>query len=390
MGDSRAADKAERQDILKAVVAELNTRGLADARVDIDLSIVRSDGRRLVLDMGPVYSELLEMSARYRPEAIRTRLDAVVDATLPQSWADAGPLLRPVLRTAPYAGLIRSDRGVPWVRPLSGFVHELVVLDLPLAPMVVMQHDTRAWGVTAEQLFAVARSNLAKRYPVLPLEQRQSMQLDEHGFPDVAVLAPSWLASFAQPGEARPLAFLPGDGTLVLGTDDPEWVSWLYEYADGLYRRAERPLSPQGFTVDEGGVLVAFEQVGPHPSRRSAIAARATVACAQYGVQTAWLEQLYQQSAVNVYVARATGLTTPDGLVSCTIWGDFRIYELPETDYVFFLDGESRDRFLVPFAVVLELTGIRPTPGLYPPRYRVSGWPEPEVVAALRRHAVQR
>jgi hypothetical protein len=256
--------------------------------------------------------------------------------------------------------------------------------------MIVMQHDTRTWKVTAEQLFAAARGNVARRYPTPTREQRQSVQLDEHDFPDVAVLSPGWLAGFANADGARPLAFLPGDDKLVLGHDDPDSVRWFYEFADGRYRRVERPLTTQGFTVDAAGGLVPFEQAGPHPGRRSAVAARAVVACAQYSAQTAWLEQLYTQAGMDVYVARATGLTTPDGLVSCTIWGDFRTYELPEVDYVFFLEGATRDRFLVPFSVVVELTGIVATPGFLPPRYRVTGWPAPEVMAALRRHAVQR
>lgn len=389
MGDRHAADVAERQDILNAMVAELNSRGVAGARVDHDLSIRRTDGHRLVVDLGPVVAELLQMSGRDRPQSIKSLLDSVAQTPMPASWSEAAPLLRPVLRAAPYANAVRSDHGVPWVRPLSRFVHELVVLDLPYGPVVVMQHDTRAWGVTAEQLFSAARGNLAKRFPVPSRDQRQSVQLDEHGFPDVAALAPGWLASFAEPGGPRPLAFWPGDDTLVLGHDDPESARWLHDYADGRYRRASRPLTTQGFTVD-GGQLVPFEEAGRHPSRRSAITARTTVACAQYGTQTTFLEQLYQREGVDVYVARASGLKTPEGPVTCTIWGDYRVYELPEVDYVFFLEGATGERFLVPFGVVLDLTGIRPTPGYFPPRYRVYGWPEPDVVAALRRHAVQR
>lgn len=390
MGDSQAADAAERQDILSAIVAEVNTRGIVDARVDVDLSFARADGRRLVVDLKPMVDELLAMSGRDRPDAIKAWLDTLDSLVVPTSWAQAGPMLRPVLRSAPYAGLIRSDRGVPWVRPLSALVHELVALELPRARIIVMQHDTRTWGVTAEQMFTAARGNLAKRYPPLTREQRQSVQLDEHDFPDVAVLAPGWLASYGEPGGARPMAFLPGDDHLVLGRDDVESARWYYEFAEGIYRRVERPLSPQGFTVDSDGSLVSFENAGPHPSRRSAIAARTIATCAQYGVQTAWLTQLYLRSGIDIYVARASGLKTPDGMVSCTIWGDYRVYELPQVDYVFFLEGATRDRFLVPFSVVVELTGIRPTPGYFPPRYRVSGWPEPDVVDALRRHAVQR
>lgn len=390
MGDSQAADIAEREDIVKAIVADLSTRALADPHVDVDLSFQRADGRRLVVDLSSLVADLLAMSGRDRPGAIRSRLDAIVDVAVPRTWAEAGPLLRSVLRAAPYSGLIRSDQGVPWVRPLFEFVHELVVLDLPCGPMLVMQHDTRAWGVTAEQLFAVARGNLAKRFPVPTREQRASVQLDEHDYPDVAVLSPGWLASFAEPDGPRPLAFLPGDGKLVLGHDDPESARWFYEFADGIYRRVQRPLTPQGFTVDGDGQVVPFDEAGPHPSRRSAITARTVAACAQYATQCAWLEQLYRLAGIDVYVARASGLKTPEGPVSCTIWGDYRTYELPEVDYVFFLEGATGDRFLVPFSVVADLTGIRPTPGFFPPRYRVFGWPDADVIAALRRHAVQR
>jgi len=45
--------------------------------------------------------------------------------------------------------------------------------------------------------------------------------------------------------------------------------------------------------------------------------------------------------------------------------------------------------FAVPFSVVVDVVGILPNAGFYPPRYRVNGWPEPEVMAALRFHAVE-
>jgi hypothetical protein len=35
-----------------------------------------------------------------------------------------------------------------------------------------------------------------------------------------------------------------------------------------------------------------------------------------------------------------------------------------------------------------DIVGLLPTPGISPPRYRVAGWPEAQVMDALRAHAV--
>lgn len=58
----------------------------------------------------------------------------------------------------------------------------------------------------------------------------------------------------------------------------------------------------------------------------------------------------------------------------------------PEVDYISFVNNDTQ--FTVPFSVVVDVTGILPTPGFFPPRYRVSGWPEPALMDALRFHAL--
>ena len=90
---------------------------------------------------------------------------------------------------------------------------------------------------------------------------------------------------------------------------------------------------------------------------------------------------------VAVYVAAAKIIDTGHGLASAAVWGDGVVYDLPEVDYLLFVNNDG-ERLVVPFSVVIDVVGIVPTPGVFPRRYRVSGWPEPALMDVLRLHAV--
>ena len=73
---------------------------------------------------------------------------------LPATWAEARPLLRPVLRGA----IPPSDAGAPLSRPAFPFLAEFVVVDQPDTMTYV--NTEHGWGVTDEEVFAAARANL--------------------------------------------------------------------------------------------------------------------------------------------------------------------------------------------------------------------------------------
>lgn len=309
----------------------------------------------------------------------------------PQTWEEARPLLRSILRPATYASLRRTGEAVAWRQPVSPFAHELVAVDFPQARAIVTVANTAQWGVGWRDVFAAGRENVAALHPVstdVPCTEAPAFyDADQATYISSAILTPGWLAGFGRPEGPRPVAFVPSEDVLLIGSDDPEEGAKFFEVAEKMYCEAEKPVSPEGFTV-RGGRLVPFDKAGPHPLRRLALRARTCAAFRQYEEQTEFLKRTYEEDLVAVYVAATQVIETGHGLASATVWGEGLTYDLPEVDYILFISSNHDERFVVPFSVVVDLVGIVPTAAVFPRRYRVSGWPEPALMEALRLHAV--
>jgi len=310
-----------------------------------------------------------------------------IQSDVPQTWDEVRPLLRSILRPATYASLLKPGDAVAWRIPATQFLHELVAIDRPEMRLIVTMDNTATWGVTDVDIFTAGRENVARLNPVSANEPGGGMfvDADQSSYITSAILTPGWLASFAEPGGPRPLAFMPNEDTLIIGTDDPQEAPGLFDVAEKMYLESERNVSPEGFTLC-GGQVMPFDKAGPHPLRRRAIQARTCAAVRQYSEQAEFLKQQYEEELIEAFVASTEVLNTGHGMGSVAVWGEGVIYDLPEVDYILFMNHDGH--FAVPFAVVVDLVGIQPTPGFFPPRYRVNGWPEPEVLAALRFHAV--
>lgn len=307
----------------------------------------------------------------------------------PKDWAEAQPLLRPVLRPQSYANQLVNSGAQPWVRPVFPFINEMVVVDLPTVRAMVTPAETDAWGVSADQAFAAARENLsARQQAVAPGETVVLKDADGASYVDSMILAAGWLGSLSAPDGPRPLVFFPGDGALLLGTDDPVGAAALFEAAEQMYLEADQPVSPQGYTI-VGSVIAPFDQAGPHPSRGLALRARTLLAAREYGHQTEFLREHYAREQFPQYVGDAQIIATPWGQRTTTTWGEGPSWELPQTDYVTFLVGDQPSGdFTVPFPAVVDAVGILPVAGINPVRYRADAWPTSEMLAALKAHAI--
>jgi hypothetical protein len=307
--------------------------------------------------------------------------------SVPQTWAEVRPLLRSIVRPATYASLLKPGDAVAWRIPATNFLHELVAIDLPEVRLIVTVDNTTMWGVSDTDVFAAGRENVARMHPLSANEPGEGtfLDADQSSYVTSAILTPGWLASFARPDGPRPVAFMPTEDILIIGNDDPHEGANFFDMAEKMYCESERNVSPEGFTVCAGQVM-PFDKAGPHSLRRRAIQARACAAVRQYGEQAEFLKQLYQEELIESFVAATEALDIGHGKASAAVWGEGVIYDLPEVDYIFFINNDGH--FAVPFSVVVDLVGIQPTPGFFPPRYRVTGWPEPALMAALRIHAV--
>ncbi|MGV0161791.1 hypothetical protein ACRU3B_20385 [Mycobacterium colombiense] len=311
--------------------------------------------------------------------------------TPPMNWAEAQPLLRPVLRPQSYVNGLVNTGAQPWVRPVFPFISEMVVVDLPTVRAVVSPAETNAWGITGDQAFAVARDNLSARQQAFaPGEKFLLKDADGGTYVDSMILAAGWLGSLAATGGHRPLVFFPGDGVLLLGTDAPDDAEDLFEAAEQMYLDADQPISPQGYTI-VGNVIAPFDQAGPHPLRGLALRARTLLATREYNHQAEFLREHYERELFPQYVGEAQMIETAWGRRTNAVWGQGIPWELPQTDYVTFVAGDPSnvtDKFTVPFPTVVDAVGILPVAGINPVRYRAEEWPAAELLATLKAHAI--
>ena len=369
-----------------AVLTELRVRGYAAAGFDQPSFVVHlDDGRPLLVDR--LFYEVQDLLADARAGHIAARLDAALRPP-PSSWTQTQPLLRSVLRPTSFTAAVTAGDDRPWIRPLWPFVHELAVLDTGAARAVVTRADTALWGVTGEQMFAVARGNIAARYPPQPQQQRVGhLRGDGHSYCDSAVLVPGWLSSFAaDSGESRPLVFFPGDEVLLVCTDDPDVAPGFFAAAERIYRQAAVPISPQGYTI-VGENIVGYDVAGVtalRALRPLAVRARSVLAEAEYLAQTGRLQRYFAEQGVDTAVGAVQLIETPRGSCTMTVWTRGAPHLLPVADYVTLMP----DRLTVPFPVLADVLGLVPDRDLLPRRYPAVAWPSAEELAVLQAHAV--
>ncbi|MFN8226692.1 MAG: hypothetical protein U0R18_08240 [Mycobacterium sp.] len=371
-----------------AVLAELRTRGYAASRFDDTGFVVDpGDGRRLLLDR--LYTAVQELSDSVRADRIAAGVDAALRPP-PQTWAEAQPMLRSVPRPSSFTAAVTGADDRPWIRPLWPFVHELAVIDIGAARAVVTEADTARWGVSGEQMFAVARGNIAARYPPQPQQERIGhLRGDGHSYCDSAVLVPGWLSSFAD-GSGAPLVFFPGDEVLLVCTDDPDVAPAFFAAAERIYRQAAVPISPQGYTI-VGPSIVGLDSTGRSPLRAQAVRARSVLAEHEYAAQTRRLRQHFAEQAVDMSVAEVQVIETPRGSCTMTVWTQGTPPVpclLPVADYVTLLPADRTDHVTTPFPVFADVMGLTRDQNLLPRRYPVADWPSPAELSVLREHAV--
>lgn len=310
-------------------------------------------------------------------------------ASPPATWDEARPLLRSVLRPASYAGLSKPGEPVVWRQPATALLHELVELDLSEAPIIVTTEHTERWGVSSAEVFAAGRANIAALHPPAAQELGAGgmfRDTDSRSYIGSAILTPGWLASFTPPPGTRTIAFMPTEDTLIVGHDDPEEGVQFFETAEQLYRDSNHPVSPQAF-IESGGQVVSFDNCGPHALRGLALRARSYETERVYNEQAEFLSRMYQDQRVACHAAPTYLVDVGERTATAAAWSQSVVADLPAVDYVFFI-GSAGERFVVAFPVVVDIVGLLPSAGFYPVRYRVTGWPQRDVLDLLKFHAL--
>ena len=393
------------QQVLDAVVA---TR-LADwAHYDErDFAIVyrrHGDGE----ESGRIYlhntfHETADLGRRARARRIRQLVTITVEApSRADTWDEAKPNLRPVIRGASYGlavpGATTVDNPLRMLsRPVLPFLVEFVVRDEPTSIAFVTQARLDEWGVTEDEVFAVARQNLeglAAGIPVEPHADGRPAMLhfadSGDGYFTSMLLVEGFLARLALRVGGPPVAFVPDKDTLFVVSDLPEALPGIYQMIEKQYQAATRCLSPVAYTVDSAGRVVPYRAKVGSELARLAHRAELVLAGGEYAAQKEVLDAEHERDGVDIFVGSLLVAGRPDeSLFSAAVWSNGVDTLLPEADYVAFQPGDGPgEAITVPFDVVLREASLIPEPGYSPLRYRVTAWPGATVMDRLRAQAV--
>jgi hypothetical protein len=374
------------------VLAALRAAGISDANYDrggFSIEYRRRPGAESAwLYLHNLYAEC-QREPRTRAERIRrfvttfTRLPDV-----PESWEKARDRLRPVMRSATFARGGEAARPAPLRRPALPFLDEMVVVDQPTSMAYVSEATCTVWGVSAEEVFAVARANLAATAVLPPGEHPAGRVMlrfvdDGDAYWVSHILLDGWLAGLADHVGGTPIAFVPDVRSLVVVDADPEPLAELFEIVERHYAESPRSLSPVAYTVDKFGRVVPLAVSPGHPAAGGVQRASRVLAATEYGAQ-----QNLLHDAVEAYVASyAVFGTAEGGTFSVAAWTRGMHVLLPKVDFVAF-NVAAGNTFFVPWDVVMEADVLTELPEYRPSRYLGEVWPAPAAFGYLRERAV--
>lgn len=356
------------------------------------IALYREDGGTAAwLYLSNIYQEAADVPAARRKERLEQLVRIMTAPRSEDNWEAVRERLRPVLRGQTFGQAGPPGMQPPLSRPAFPFLHELVVVDHKEAMAYVTAARLPEWEVTADEVFAAARENLAgiaARSLDGPWENDGGSAMitmidDGDAYFTSLLLAPGWLAGVSERLGAPVMAFAPDNHTLVL-CSPPDDLGPLYELVEKHFTEATRSVSPVGYVAGPDGRTVPYSPPPGHPHEIAVRRAQAILAASEYGAQTAWLTSQYREAGIDVHVGELLAVAPPDGPAeTVATWVDGIATLLPAARSIVFARNGAVE-LQVPWPVVAEEVDLQPEPLLAPPRYRVEGWPSPDVMERLR------
>jgi hypothetical protein len=242
--------------------------------------------------------------------------------------------------------------------------------------------------VSTEEVFAVARANLAANAGLPPADQPAGRVMlrfvdDGDAYWVSHILLDGWLATLAEHVGGTPVAFVPDVRSLIVVDAEPEPLPELFDLVERHFTESPRPLSPAAYTIDGTGRVVPFT-VSPTHSAAGAVQRSARVlAASEYGAQ-----QNVLREEIDDYVASYAVFGTGEGgTFSVASWTRGTHVLLPRVDFVAF-NVTATSTFFVPWDVVMEADVLTELPEYRPSRFRGEVWPAPAAFGYLRERAV--
>ncbi|RKH64388.1 DUF1444 family protein [Corallococcus aberystwythensis] len=305
----------------------------------------------------------------------------------PATYAQARPYLRLVIRARDTFEQFSQQTGesapVSW-RPVGEVLAEALVQDTPDAMRYVPVEELTRWGITYEQARADAMANL-RRMDTVPLRQLTlgaCALFTNDSYAASRLLLEDVVRGCEVKGE--PVVVVPNRDTLLItGSEDATGLLTVAEAAlEGI--RAPRPVDGHALRLTADG-WKPFLPGAESPSRsileHLAFASRMR----GYQEQTERLRQQHEQEHSEVFVAGFIPEKDARGrFFSQTVWSNDGESLLPRADVILFVDAalgpDAPPVASVRWDLVVRDAGtlLMPELGMYPERYRVTGFPSKE------------
>ena len=264
------------------VIRRLRRAGFTDARYDARGFRVRftadGDETPTILELAPL---LAARGRRRKGQVDRFVAGLVATPGLPLDWTEARSLLRPVLRG--------GTPGSPLRRPVLPFLFEYVVVDQPDTMTYVGPDQPAGWGVSAEEVFAAARTNLSAAVLQGVASEPIVVRFVDDGdaYWTSHLLLEHWLEQLKGQVGGVPVAFAPERGTLLVTADGSEHLRGLFAQAEEIYAASARPITPMAYGYDERGCTVPYNAPPGHPLHQAVRRAERVLAVHEYARQAA-------------------------------------------------------------------------------------------------------
>jgi uncharacterized protein YtpQ (UPF0354 family) len=310
---------------------------------------------------------------------------------LPDEFEDAKHDLLPVVRSrwhfesTALQGEVESGVRTSWPYQVLGEHFGVgLVYDLPEAMRSIPQSNLDAWGVTFYEAMEVACKNLLalpSKFIRPPSGKGVYLSATGDSYDASRLLLADLIRQFRVRGD--PIAMIPNrDNLIVTGAAD---LRGLWAMSNLAAEAIKKPRLISGIALRlDGDEWVPWLPKVSHPSYNDLQRLQLQSFGHDYADQKDLLDKLHAKNGEDVFAATFSVIRSPHSRVfSYATWTDTKNTLLPKTDVVV-LGRISGKPAMVEWQKVVDVVGdLMEAVDIYPPRFRVRGFPSDDKLAAM-------
>lgn len=311
---------------------------------------------------------------------------------VPADFEDARPDLRPIVRARSYFEFLRLQSEIEGHIPPDIPCHDVgdhlcaaLVYDLPESMQSINREQLEGWDIGYYQALEIARQNLRETdFAVASVGRRMYVSATGDNYDASRLLLVEMFEELDLDG--RPVAVVPNRDTLVItGSEDEAGLRLAADFIEEAMQ-LPRPMSAIPMILEEGE-WKTWRLAPDHPQAARFRLLEIKSLGAEYAEQKELLETLYERQGLDLFVATYSAVSLADGAAfSYCLWSQGIDAVLPRTQKILFYWEGMEGIYGADWEHVAQIVGDLLTPlELYPPRFRVQGFPSRQQLEAIGR-----